>query len=73
LCNKLLQIYQEGSSFFQSIVEYLSNYFGSLFEDMSMLGEQLSKIVQEEMSNVTSTSVEEIYRSCDILVSEFAI
>jgi hypothetical protein len=29
----LLQIYQGVSSFFQSIVEYLSNYFGSLFED----------------------------------------
>jgi hypothetical protein len=69
LNNNLLQTYQDVSFFFQFIVEYRSNYFGLLFEDISMMSEQLPKKIQEEMSNVASSSIEEIYYLRDVLIS----
>jgi hypothetical protein len=47
-------------SFFQAILDYLSNYFGPIFEDITMRSEQLPKRIQEDMSNAAHSSIEEI-------------
>jgi hypothetical protein len=47
-----MQVYQEISSFFQTILDFLSNYFGPIFEDITAMSEQLPKKIKEEMINI---------------------
>jgi hypothetical protein len=68
----MVQLYQEGSSFFQQVSDYIFNYFGSVFEDIITLTVHLPKQIQNEISSVLSVSSVEILHLRGALISEFA-